>query len=701
MGIRLAVRSPQSIWASFPMGWNTIGAGGGGNMGGELQALSRDFYERNPLVYACVNEIATSTAEPRMQVERLVGGDWEAQGDKHPLAQLLERPNPYMTAYDFWYVIMMYRSIAGNAFVEIERSGNGRPIGLWPIRPDRVEIIPGPSGSTQRIIGYKVRISADSVVAMPPDAMMHFKTQHPRSDLWGLAPLSVCLTYAGIDNSAGEFVKAFFDNAGVPYGILTSKNRLSDEMIEYIKTRWKSQFHGPEGWHEVAVIDSDASYQKVGVSVSEMDSQRVHAIPETRICQVFQVPPILVGAMAGLQNATYANYKEARQSFWQDTLSPIYKSLIDQINMQVAPEFGQGIRASWDFSRVVALNEDADLFHTRIRADVGAGFLTVNEARQEIGYESVAGGDVFLRPLLLQEIPAAPETKAMQVTIEHRLLAETKPVAELPMAVEEVKNLIWWKAIDRTARKFEEPFKAAAAKQFGEDQDGILALLRREGKNTKAGVPFQTFLFSALDYLLMDSAPGWRSAFLPMFEAVFQTQADNIAARFGISFDLGSSETLVFLENYTMRFSEALFEVNERAINQLVVQAQGEGWSVPTLRDAIQSTWGDFAESRAETIARSETIRSSNAGAHEAFRQAGVSRIEWLTARHGRVCEWCDELNGKTVGIEEHFFRDGDTHTVYDADGKAHAMKLDYGNVDYPPLHPACRCTLIVEQEKR
>lgn len=699
MGIRLAVRSPQSIWASFPTGWNVVSAGGG-DIGGDFQTLSRDFYEKNPLVYACINEIATSTAEPRMQVERFTGGDWEAQGDGHPLAQLLEYPNPYMTAYDFWYVVTMYRAIGGNAFVEIERSGNGRPIGLWPIRPDRVEIIPGPTGSTQRIVGYKIKISADLTIPLPPDAMMHFKTQHPRSDLWGLSPLSVCLTYAGIDNSAGNFVKAFFDNAGVPYGILTSKNRLADPMVEFIKDRWKSQFHGPEGWHEIAVIDSDVAFQKIGISATEIDMSAVHAIPETRICQVFQVPPILVGAMAGLQNATYANYQEARKSFWQDTLSPIYKSLIDQVNMRVAPEFGQGIRAQWDFSQVVALNEDADLLHNRVRADVTAGFVLVNEARQKIGLPSVAGGDVFLRPLLMQEIPAVVETKAMPISIEDRLLAETKPVAELPAAVEDVKNLIWWKAIDRTARKFEEPVKAAAAKQFGVESDGLLALLRREGKNSKAGVPFQTFLFSALDYLLMDSAPAWRSAFLPIFEAIFQTQADNIAARFGISFNLDSTETLQFLEQYTMRFSESLFQVNERAINQLVVQAQGEGWSVPTLRDAIQSTWGDFAESRAEMIARSETIRSSNAGAHEAFRQAGISRIQWLTARDGRVCEWCDPLNGKTVGIEEHFFTDGEEYSVADGEGKPHSMKLDYGNVDYPPLHPNCRCTVIVEQEK-
>lgn len=59
MGLRLAVRSPQSIWASFPSGWNVVSAGGG-DMGGNFQTLSREFYEANPLVYACVNEVATS-----------------------------------------------------------------------------------------------------------------------------------------------------------------------------------------------------------------------------------------------------------------------------------------------------------------------------------------------------------------------------------------------------------------------------------------------------------------------------------------------------------------------------------------------------------------------------------------------------------------------------------------------------------------
>jgi len=90
-------------------------------------------------------------------------------------------------------------------------------------------------------------------------------------------------------------------------------------------------------------------------------------------------------------------------------------------------------------------------------------------------------------------------------------------------------------------------------------------------------------------------------------------------------------------------------------------------------------------------IARSETIRASNAAAKETYRQSGVvKKIVWLANLDDRCCPWCEDLDGKVIDIEDNFFDKGDSYTIENDEGKKQTMDLDYSDVGYPPLHSAC-----------
>lgn len=95
----------------------------------------------------------------------------------------------------------------------------------------------------------------------------------------------------------------------------------------------------------------------------------------------------------------------------------------------------------------------------------------------------------------------------------------------------------------------------------------------------------------------------------------------------------------------------------------------------------------DLLSQRAETIARTETIAASTAGADDAWRDAmdrgllppNVER-EWTASPEGKgACDWCVELDGERVPFAEDF--------VTDAPGLG-------GTIHRPPLHPRCRCAV-------
>jgi hypothetical protein len=91
---------------------------------------------------------------------------------------------------------------------------------------------------------------------------------------------------------------------------------------------------------------------------------------------------------------------------------------------------------------------------------------------------------------------------------------------------------------------------------------------------------------------------------------------------------------------------------------------------------------------RALLIARTETIRSANAGQRMTWRRAldeGLlppgAAMEWRAAMDERTCPVCGALDGQVVAV------DG-TGGAFEAGG-------GIGTVFQPPAHPACRCALV------
>lgn len=91
---------------------------------------------------------------------------------------------------------------------------------------------------------------------------------------------------------------------------------------------------------------------------------------------------------------------------------------------------------------------------------------------------------------------------------------------------------------------------------------------------------------------------------------------------------------------------------------------------------------------RSENIARTETIRASEAGHQEAWRQAADAglfdatdgRRFWVITPDDRLCDKCRAipgLNGEGVGLDQDF-------------------RTPEGGVPRPPLHPHCRCSVVM-----
>lgn len=650
----------------------------------DFATLSKDGYEKNALIYACINELASSASEAKCIVEKQNRkGEWEPYPESR-LQKLLDNPNPLMSAYEFWFHVILYQSLAGNCLFEKEPSEAGLTVGLWLMRPDYVSVktvnVKIGERTRKKIEFYRWQPSAGDSINFPPNKIIHFKHPHPRDEVWGFPPLAAAAREGDTDNFATDFVGAFFKNAAVPFGILKiGGSAFVDEAIQKQTRERLQQLYGvvtgQARWFEPMILGEGSDWVEMGKSMTDMDFPQLRRITETRICEVFQVPPILVGAFAGLERSTFANYAEARKSFWLETLMPIYRKNADTLNRQLTPEFGKDIRVVWDFSEVKALQEDRTAAWDRAIRAFEASVITRNMALREIGEEDVEGGDIFLVPMMKLEVPIGEKPQPSGAKA-----LELKS-ARVP---EEAKER-WAKAIDLVATAWEGMFQKTAAALFRKESEELLKILKREGKASAKAAPFSTFLQAGTFYLLA-SKDGWVEDFGPLFAGLMKAQADNILGAYGISFDIDRPEVQQFLEGYTMEFAKGIEGVSEQALRELIMKAQSEGWSVPNTRNAITEMWDGFDKVRAERIARTETIRSSNAGSEEAWKQAGIQKKQWYATIDGRQCPECEamyeysKLNPVTIG-----------GNFSNEEGWTGA---------YPPLHPNCRCTILAYFEE-
>lgn len=357
--------------------------------------VAKEGYGGNEIIYTCIEELCTSAGEAIIRAY----DENDNEIEKHEILDLLKQPNPFMNGYDYIASLIMYRSIAGNAYTEmVYNMGGSRVLELWLLRPDRMTVLPS---QRNMVGGYRYTLGNYSVDYDVSD-IGHYKTRNPLDWRYGLAPMSVILSRTDTDNFAREFTKAFFFNSAVPSTLISFKNVLDDQDRRMISQRLRRDYGGSEGWHNIMVTEQNEVEVKTlgqpmgsqGIAYPELDE-----INEARLCMVFGVPLTLVGARLGQRNSAYASRVADREIFWNQTLVPIYRELESSFNQWLVPKFKGVAYLKFDLTSVQAFADETDVLHARWRNNFIQGISGWRESRKFVGLvEDPDPDDVMLIP---------------------------------------------------------------------------------------------------------------------------------------------------------------------------------------------------------------------------------------------------------------------------------------------------------------
>lgn len=387
---------------------------------GKYETFAREGYMTNALVYACIEELATSSAEPVMQV--MQAGKWLHRDDGGSssamrLLDLFYGPkergdgtltfgvNPWMDDFEFWRTVILHLSIAGNAYALKVRSRSGAVRQLWLMRPDRMRIVPDAQNFIRR---YEYNMGDRDPIQIPVEDVIQWKKPNPLNDHFGMPPLMPLSGVVDLDNYAVKFVKTYFQKAGVPSAILATKQKITPDLAKEIRDRFSNNFGGDGQWLGLLVLDqTEATYTPMtqALGAQGLVLPELNYILEARICGAFGVPPELVGSVVGTQSSSYANKRASREGFWNETLKPLYRELVGPLNRGLVPEFAGVQRMAFDLSTVGALLPDQDALWMRVGNALGKGLVGHKESRRLVGLPEDTADDVFFIPSNLTQTP--------------------------------------------------------------------------------------------------------------------------------------------------------------------------------------------------------------------------------------------------------------------------------------------------------
>ena len=148
------------------------------------------YYFTSVPVYAAIKLRADAVARPGLKVYRVstVHGQPRREwvGHDHPAQELLDRVNPHWTGGDLWRATETYLNLWGESYWAVERDEAGVPIELWPLRPDRVRVVPD---EREYIRGYVYTGPSGDSVPLAPDEVVRLRYFNPLEEYAGLSPV--------------------------------------------------------------------------------------------------------------------------------------------------------------------------------------------------------------------------------------------------------------------------------------------------------------------------------------------------------------------------------------------------------------------------------------------------------------------------------------------------------------------------------
>ena len=358
-----------------------------------------EYYARSALVYSAIKLRQDAIASVPLKVHGQADSSSYAAGvpdaearlrserqtrpvaSDHPVQQLLDRPNPFWTRGDLWRATETYLGLWGSAYWGLERNERGEPFEIWPLRSDRMRVVPDPA---QYIKGFVYVGHGQQLVPYAPDDVVWIRYFNPLDEYAGLSPIAPLRLSADMGLDALRASRNSLTNDSTPGLVLETGDTPTDDEVREFYERWESRYKGPEKVRRPVLLSAGMKATSLGFSPRDMEYVQTLRWSLEDVARVYGIPKPMLG---DIERITFSNFMTARRIFWEDTIVPQLAIYQEALERMLRSNFADppGLSVSFDLSEIEALRDGENDRAQRRQTYVGAGIMTVDEVREEMG----------------------------------------------------------------------------------------------------------------------------------------------------------------------------------------------------------------------------------------------------------------------------------------------------------------------------
>lgn len=491
---------------------------------------------------------------------------------------------------------------------------------------------------------------------------------YPFTVKW-VSPMQAVAIQAEMDNTANHRNRNFFKNWASAGDIFSTENPIKEEVKSRFVNKRKSEFQWVNNSHKVALLDNGLKYEKVWVTQKELDFVESRRFTRDEVFAIFKVPKTMVGID---ENANRASSLVAETTFYRICIKPLARMLQEVFNRELFQWVGY-----FQFVNIVPTDNESLL------NDLNAWAITINEYRKERWRERLQNADVLKLSPLMFDTENQFQLEQVKSNLWEFISKSLKKNIKWTEEYRAERQRLWQKKreakIQRTD-KYEAKYEEEINKLFADQKNQVVQQIMSQKWMKKINRPTMDNLMNTAKRVL------WLSW---VYQDVFQAEWTHALSMIGLNtvFQTGNPKANKRIRDNIVLVAKEVDKHTKSLVFDTIASWNDAWLWAEEIAKQVDLKLQEFSKSRAKTIARTEITRASTEAEVQAFEQSWI--VQWkerYTADDEKTCPECNSMDWKVLWLRENYVNKWDTHRW---------IEYDYADVNWPALHPNCRCTLL------
>lgn len=340
-----------------------------------------DAYQ-NDIYRSAVDSIARHIA--KLSGKHIINNSKQSDSNSKINRLIQDRPNPYMSGYDFLYKVATQYFLYNNAFILVQKDSKGNLSGLYPLSPTNVEyVVDARNEMYLKFLfsnGEKVILHMNEVAVL----RRHFNSNELLGD-----DNSAIMSTLQLAHTQNEGMNEAIKNSAQIRGIVKYTQALSPSKLKEAKDEFMNNYFTMANNGGVIPVDTSMEYQPLNVSDVQIDTSQMQVVKQ----KIYDY----LGISESIVNGTYT------EDGWQ----AFFESIIEPFSIQIALELTDKVfseREKAFNNRIIFESSKLQYASNQSKTNVikellPLGVLTVNQALDLLNLPNVEDGDKRIQSL--------------------------------------------------------------------------------------------------------------------------------------------------------------------------------------------------------------------------------------------------------------------------------------------------------------